>query len=287
MRNYCAFRLDDITPDMKWDNFHQIKEIFDRYQIKPLIGVVPDNQDELLHYEEQRADFWKIIAELQKKGWAVAQHGYHHVYVTENKGLLKINPFSEFAGVSLEEQLLKIQNGREILQDHGITTNIFMPPGHTYDKSTLQALKQYGFIYVTDGYGRVPYIWEGIKFYPCRTGNYSILPGCNTICLHTNLMQKNDFIELEEFIKMHRDSLLDYNELLEVVPAVRRTMYIILQEKIDLWKFKGKRFVGHSKGIQRYMQATNIGKGTVKKCLRILGLPYCVVLILLEIWKGK
>ena len=287
MRNYCAFRLDDITPDMKWDNFYQIKEIFDKYQIKPLIGVVPDNRDGLLHFEEYKVDFWQTIAGIQNEGWAVAQHGYRHVYVTEDTGLLKINPFSEFAGVSPEEQLVKIQNGQKILQDHGITTNIFMPPGHTYDKNTLCVLRQCGFAYVTDGYGRTPYIRDGLKFYPSRTGNYNILPGCNTICLHTNMMQENDFIELDQFIKTHKDSLVSYNEMLETIPAVHRTFRIVWQEKTDLWKFKGKRFIGNSKGIQKYLQVTNRGSGLAKKCLRILGLPYCTVLVLQEAWKGK
>ena len=48
----CMIRLDDITPDMDWGRFYRAKEIFDRYKICPLIGVVPDNQDGTLHKEE-------------------------------------------------------------------------------------------------------------------------------------------------------------------------------------------------------------------------------------------
>ena len=40
----------------------------------------------------------------------------------------------------------------------------------------MRVLRQCGFAYVTDGYGRTPYIRDGLKFYPCRTGNYNILP---------------------------------------------------------------------------------------------------------------
>ena len=36
-----AVRLDDITPDMDWEGFLCFKELLDRYQVKPLIGVVP------------------------------------------------------------------------------------------------------------------------------------------------------------------------------------------------------------------------------------------------------
>ena len=41
-------RLDDITPDMDWERFYKFKALLDQYQVKPLIGVVPDNRDELL-----------------------------------------------------------------------------------------------------------------------------------------------------------------------------------------------------------------------------------------------
>lgn len=287
MKNYSAFRLDDITPDMKWDNFLKAKAIFDKYNIKPLIGVVPDNRDATLHFEESNTEFWNYVAELQKQGWAVAQHGYQHVYENEEKGLLKINPFSEFAGIDYDKQFTKISNGKKILEDNGVSTDIFMAPGHTYDKNTLLALKECGFKYVTDGYASVPYVWNDICFYPSRNGSCDILAGCNTICFHTNVMKNSDFIELEQFIKNHRTDIVDYKEMIECVPAVARTFKIVIAEKKNLIKFKVKRWIGRSLALQRYMQVTNKGSGVVKKCLRIVGLPYCVVLILQEMWKGK
>ena len=42
-----AVRLDDITPDMDWEGFLRFKALLDRYQVKPLIGVIPQNRDEL------------------------------------------------------------------------------------------------------------------------------------------------------------------------------------------------------------------------------------------------
>ena len=43
-----AVRLDDITPDMDWQRFYAFKALLDKYQVKPLIGIVPDNRDENL-----------------------------------------------------------------------------------------------------------------------------------------------------------------------------------------------------------------------------------------------
>lgn len=37
------FRLDDICPNMNWDNFYRLEEIFDKYDVKPVVGVIPNN----------------------------------------------------------------------------------------------------------------------------------------------------------------------------------------------------------------------------------------------------
>ena len=37
-----AVRMDDITPDMDWEKFEAFKTILDKYNIKPLLGIVPD-----------------------------------------------------------------------------------------------------------------------------------------------------------------------------------------------------------------------------------------------------
>ena len=80
-----TIRMDDITPDMDWAKFLRFKELCDLYQVKPLIGVVPDNQDTMLHIEEPRADFWVYLHALQKEGWCIAQHGCTHIYSTRKR----------------------------------------------------------------------------------------------------------------------------------------------------------------------------------------------------------
>ena len=64
----CMFRLDDITPDMDWGKFDRAEKIFDRYGVCPLLGVVPDNCDPKLHYNERNAAFWERIQCCIKKG---------------------------------------------------------------------------------------------------------------------------------------------------------------------------------------------------------------------------
>ena len=56
-------RLDDITPDMDWDKFERFKKVLDEHDIKPLIGVVPDNKDEKLSCGPVHEDFWTYVKE--------------------------------------------------------------------------------------------------------------------------------------------------------------------------------------------------------------------------------
>jgi len=110
-----TYRLDDICPYMVWDNFHKVKAIFDKYNIKPLIGVIPNCKDEKLTKYEYLKDFWPMVKHLQEKGWVVALHGYTHEYHTQNSGILKMWKKSEFAGVPFKTQYTKINKGRAIL----------------------------------------------------------------------------------------------------------------------------------------------------------------------------
>ena len=44
-------RLDDIAENMNWDLMEKSEVLFDKYKIKPVLGVIPNNKDsELLSY---------------------------------------------------------------------------------------------------------------------------------------------------------------------------------------------------------------------------------------------
>lgn len=60
-------RMDDITPDMDWENFTAFEKMFEAYGILPLLGIVPDNQDPKLAVGKAREDFWDKMKALQKK----------------------------------------------------------------------------------------------------------------------------------------------------------------------------------------------------------------------------
>ena len=70
------FRLDDISYDMNFENFCRVRDLFFKYNIKPIIGVIPCNKDKKLKSQIGKEKiteefFWKMIKELQDKGCMV------------------------------------------------------------------------------------------------------------------------------------------------------------------------------------------------------------------------
>ena len=79
-------RIDDIASNMKWDLFQKCETLFDELNIKPLLGVIPNNKDkEFLRYEK-KDDFWDG---RQKNGDIVkGSYVYRVDYYTEKNELL-------------------------------------------------------------------------------------------------------------------------------------------------------------------------------------------------------
>ena len=52
--NTDLIRFDDIAPNMSWEMMDKCQELLDYYDLKPVMGVIPDNQDnELLKYPKR------------------------------------------------------------------------------------------------------------------------------------------------------------------------------------------------------------------------------------------
>ena len=216
-----TIRMDDITPDMDWDKFHTFKKILDKYHICPLIGVVPDNHDEMLSVNPPREDFWDYIKKLQQRGWSIAMHGYQHVYTTKKGGIFPLNSFSEFAGVPYEKQRAMLTDGQAMLKKRGIETDIFMPPAHSFDKKTIRVLKELGFSYITDGFGDMPFEREGIVFLPiCERKSRDLTgDGITTYVIHANTMEEQDFAYYEKLFA--ENETVNYSHYF-TLPCVKR-----------------------------------------------------------------
>ena len=138
-------RLDDIAPNMHWENLSCLKSALKRTGVRPVAGVVPDNRDPyLLANPPCPTSFWDEIREMRDLGWEIAMHGYQHLPLTRDGGVLGLNDRSEFAGLPYEQQLDRLILGRRILEQHGLHTDVFIAPGHSFDASTIRALLESG-----------------------------------------------------------------------------------------------------------------------------------------------
>lgn len=221
-----AVRLDDITPDMDWERFFRFKALLDRYQVKPLIGVVPDNRDPNLVKKpgpgtecQAPDDFWGYIKELERQGWVIAMHGCHHAYATDKGGMFPLNNFSEFAGLSFGRQRELLAEGKRILAQKGIETELFMAPAHSYDKNTLKALKETGFRGLTDGFGDRPYRFRGLDFYPISfmlSRTFQKKEGYSTMVVHTGTVSGEDLKRYESYFQREDVSWMCFDEYLGI-----------------------------------------------------------------------
>lgn len=212
------YRIDDITDDMNWDNFNKCMNLFNRYSVRPLLGVVPDNKDKILKVSGVNKEFWVKMKEIQDNNKAeFAMHGYQHLYESSGESILSCKygykKESEFSGLPYEEQFIKLKKGKEVLDKNGIKSEVFMAPGHTFDRNTINALENLNFKYITDGVGLTPYNIGKMKLIPQQYGKPRSFPfGTITICLHINNFSNNDFNALENHIKKNKKNIISFSE---------------------------------------------------------------------------
>lgn len=196
-------RLDDASDYSDKNKWDKIELLLNKYNIKPIVGVIPENYDKsFLERYKKNNEFWEKVIDWEKKGWVIAMHGYRHQYVTTEGGINPIQKRSEFAGLSLKEQIDKISNATKILNSHNIDPKIFFAPSHTFDINTLEALKKETKInIISDTIANDIYYDNDFYFIPVQSGKVRKLPFKTvTFCYHPNEMNDSDFIELEKFI---------------------------------------------------------------------------------------
>ena len=226
IKNYISdntgilIRLDDIAENMNWNLMKKVELLFEKYEIKPVLGVIPNNKDnELLTYPKKE-NFWEQVRTWKSKGWEIAMHGYTHVYDKKcgYKDYFNYGGGSEFFGHPIEEQTTKIKNGLNKFNNEKIKIRTFFAPNHTYDENTFIALKNCGINEVIDGYGFLPYTKNRINFIPQLFYKNLALPfGIQATQIHLNYWDEKDFDNFEKFIKKNLNKIITYDQALKTV----------------------------------------------------------------------
>lgn len=194
-------RLDDACEDMCEEKWSKVEHLLDKYKIKPIVGIIPENKDKSFNYKKID-DFWnKYALKWQKKGWIIAQHGLNHKYHYYISGKKKIR--TEFFGLDYDTQYNMLAKGYKILKENNITPTCFFAPNHTFDKNTIKACKTLNcFKFISDGIAQYPFKYNEMLHFPniFDTPHKILNNGIYTFVFHPNNITDENLINLEKFI---------------------------------------------------------------------------------------
>lgn len=236
-------RLDDAAPNWDAEKWERMHELLKKYDIKPIVAIIPHNEDKkLCSYPEDKEFLSKILFWISE-GWTPALHGYSHTLIEKNAGINPVNNRSEFAGASLKVQKQKIRDGYKILKELGIEPQIFVAPAHTFDKNTLTALREESDIrIISDTIANDVYFKDEFYYIPQQSGNVRRLKNkITTFCYHPNTTTNAGFEKLEEFLKQYNKEFISFDDI--ELTKRKLDIYDLLLSKIYFFRRKiSKKF---------------------------------------------
>jgi hypothetical protein len=210
-------RLDDACHNMHRLKWKLIEDLLDEFSIKPIVAVVPDNQDPKLNYDSYDNDFWGKVRQWQAKGWTIAMHGYTHMmHHTESPLLLPYYKRSEFAGLSYEKQAEKIKASWNIFLDQKIDIKVWVAPAHCFDQLTLEAIKNETSIrVVSDGISSGVFYDHDFFWVPQQLWSLEEhSSGLWSVCLHPNMETEESIVALGNNIRnQFNDRIITFQDV--------------------------------------------------------------------------
>ncbi|HWX21814.1 MAG TPA: DUF2334 domain-containing protein [Candidatus Binatia bacterium] len=265
-------RFDDICPTMNWRVWSEIEAALVEHQLKPLLAVVPDNQDPALRVDAPAADFWERVRQWQARGWPIALHGFQHRYIAERPGIITPRKKTEFAGVPAAQQEEKLRRGVEIFQRHGIQPRVWIAPSNSFDATTVSLLPKFGIHIVSDGYVRFPFLrprevlWLPQQLFGFRPAP----PGVWTVCYHHNHWTAADLGKFRADLRRFRAGIWSLDDVL-LAWAGRRSWWLawvctrprfsqlLIRAELKLWELlaPGRKSCGQVKPAFRPVELGN------------------------------
>jgi predicted deacetylase len=204
-------RFDDICPTMNWETWSRIETILLEHKIKPLLAVIPDNQDTKLRVAAPHSSFWDEVRRWQSWGWTIGLHGYQHRFVTQQAGIVGLHRRSEFAGVPPLEQAEKLLRAVEIFRSHDVRPEVWIAPAHSFDWNTVAALRELGITTINDGFAIAPHADpQGLLWVPQQLWRFHWRPfGVWTVCHHHNRWTDSQFDQFQRDVAARRQAITD------------------------------------------------------------------------------
>ena len=209
-------RFDDVCPTMDWESWAKVEKVLVSEGIKPIMAVVPDNRDEKLIAGEYDKYFWSKVRSWKKMGWSIAIHGYQHLYQTNDPGLVGLNKYSEFSGLSYEQQSKKLQKALKIFETHDIKPNLWIAPAHSFDKVTVRVLSDLGIEVISDGFFKRPVKYMNMIWIPQQLWKFRhFRSGIWTVCYHVNGMKKEELERICSDLNQYNESIISLDYVLK------------------------------------------------------------------------
>lgn len=207
-------RFDDLCPTTDWAVWNTVENLLLENDVAPLLAVIPDNRDPKLMHNDPAPDFWDRVRGWQARGWSICLHGYQHVYVNEEPGVLGIGRKSEFAGLSYGEQYDKLSKGLEIFAREGVRAEGWVAPSHSFDWVTVSALAALDIHVISDGLALAPYRdSHGSIWVPQQFANMRPMPrGIWTFCYHYCDLVPDELSIFRKRIKQLRSRMITFPE---------------------------------------------------------------------------
>jgi predicted deacetylase len=203
-------RLDDACPTMDAERWAAVEALLRGRGVSPIVAVVPANADPDLVRGSADGSFWERARSWAALGWVIALHGYSHSLRPSPRGLVPVNAYSEFVGLSEEEQRRRIREGVAVLAAQGLEPAVWVAPAHGFDEATLASLRDESRVrIVSDGFTRRAvlrgdFVWLPQQLWrPRKMGG-----GLWTICLHPNTLSEPALGKLARFIDENREAFV-------------------------------------------------------------------------------
>ena len=58
-------RIDDVAENMNWNYMDKCEKLFDKLNIKPLVGIIPLNEDPEFSKFPKNENFWNRVKDWQ------------------------------------------------------------------------------------------------------------------------------------------------------------------------------------------------------------------------------
>jgi len=210
-------RFDDICPTMNWAVWEAIERQLRLQDVRPILAVVPDNQDPKLMVDPPAADFWDRVRRWQGMGYAIALHGYQHRYVNRERGLMRLTAHSEFTGLSYPEQKDKLVRGLAIFAAQGVRADAWVAPSHSFDRTTLRILAELGLTVISDGLWPWPHRdVDHLVWVPQQLWQFEPKPaGTWTVCSHHNARSDRKLAAFLRDLSDHAERMTDLDTVVK------------------------------------------------------------------------